>query len=253
MDEKKPMTAACLPGRRAWMKRLYFCILAVLLCLTGCRAPDFQTERAKFMQAWDAALPVGQILKKARENYQAKYPDDLNLSDHPDLLTADDFTGPIICFGDPLYIPDMEKRAFTEKNVLPEGLKAKVFQSTARAFELRDDGGAFFSNEKLKALKKHEIPVVYMVVECTGYAGAGTPYRKGTQTVLVQTLTWRISFYSFDTGQLLAWEDQPRHYEMNVKLEENKGFTTDQNGRYVFAGLLRAAGPADPAFDLLAP
>lgn len=92
-----------------------------------------------------------------------------------------------------------------------------------------------------------------MVVECTGYAGAGTPYRKGTQTVLVQTLTWRISFYSFDTGQLLAWEDQPRHYEMNVKLEENKGFTTDQNGRYVFAGLLRAAGPADPAFDLLAP
>ena len=198
------------------MKRLCFCILAVLLCLTGCRAPDFQTERAKFMQAWDAALPVGQILQKARENYRTEYPDALNLSDHPDLLTADDFTGPIICFGDPLYIPDMEKRAFTEKNVLPEG-------------------------------------VVYMVVECTGYAGAGTPYRKGTQTVLVQTLTWRISFYSFDTGQLLAWEDQPRHYEMNVKLEENKGFTTDQNGRYVFAGLLRAAGPADPTFDLLAP
>ena len=93
--------------------------------------------------------------------------------------------------------------------------------------------------------------MVYMVVECTGYAGAGTEYKKGTQTVLVQTLTWRTSFYRYDTGELLAWEDQPRHYEMNMTLEENDGFRTDQNGNYVFSNLLPAGSPLDPAFGLL--
>lgn len=233
------------------MKRRCFCILAILLCMTGCGVPDLQDEPAKFMQAWDASLPTRQILRTARENYQTQYPAALDLAEHPGLVTADDFTGPIICFGDPLYIPDMEKTEFTERNSLPESLKARVYQSIARAFELRDDDENFFSNEKLEALKKDKIPVVYMVVECTGYGGAGTEYKKGTQTVRVQTLTWRTSFYSYDTGELLAWEDQPRHYEMNMMLEENDGFKTDQNGNYVFSELLPAGSPTDLTFQLL--
>ena len=233
------------------MKKVLTCILALCLSLTGCGMPDYETEPAKFMQAWDAALPTGKILKAAREHYRTDYPAALNLAEHPGLVTAEDFTGPIICFGDPLYIPNMEKTEFTEKNTLPEDLKARRFESLTRAFELREDRDAFFSEEKLAALKKRDIPVVYMVVECTGYGGAGTEYRKGTQTVRVQTLTWRTSFYRYDTGELLAWEDQPRHYEMNMTLEENNGFRTDQNGNYVFSNLLPAGSPLDPAFGLL--
>ena len=135
-------------------RKLIVCILLCCLCLGACGSPDFATEKAKFYKAWEKALPVKQILATARSRYAAEYPEELDLAAHPGLLTAADFTGPIICFGDPLYIPDMQKPDYLEMNPLPEDAAARVYISLPLKFQRQSYEGEFFSDAKLAALQK---------------------------------------------------------------------------------------------------
>ena len=234
------------------MKRskLIACILVCCLCLGACGSPDFETEKAKFYKAWEKALPVKQILAEARSRYAAEYPEELDLATHPGLVTAAQFTGPVICFGDPLYIPDMEKPEYLETNPLPEDVKARNFISLPLKFQRQPYEEAFFSGEKLAALQKKEIPVIYMVIECTGYAGAGTSYKDGSRTVQVQTRTWRTSFYNFSTGELLAWENAPRRYA-SANVMDDSYYEEDQNGNLIFIKHIDGRDELDPVIEML--
>ena len=232
------------------MKRLTTCLLALILLFSGCGIPSFETEKADFYKAWDRALQVGRLAKAVRGNQASEYPEELNLAEHPGLVTAGDFTGPIFCFGDPLYIPDMTKKEYTASNPLPADLEARVYRSLALEFQRSEHEAEFFSEEKLQALRRGEIPVVYMVLECTGYAGEGREYKDGVKTVQVMTLTWRTSFYSAGTGELLGWEAQPRKYA-SATFMDGSYYTKDANGNFVFSKHAGGVDELAPALALL--
>lgn len=253
-------------NRRNGMKHILHratVFLTVCLCtalLTGCAAniPDLETERYAFYEMWDKSLPIDKILKKAAENCAFDYPEELNLARHPDLLSAADFTGPIICFYDPdsthypvgtgkMYIPNMAKERFITSNYFPKGNESRLWHAMAAILKDKDYETDFVSKEKLLALKQKKLPVVYMVLECTGYEdSAGIEYDIGT----IYTLTFRTGFYSYKTGELLAWEDEPRLYEREYCIS-SRDQNVDSNGKRVFASFEDGEGILVPTIRLL--
>ena len=210
------------------MKRVFLIIMVLMLLLfTGCSAknPSLEEKPGAFYDVWDQAIQKEKVLSVAMKNYAAEYPEELNLATHPGLLTMDDFTGPIVCFenaerkwanGYYTYVPDMTAKKYMEHNELPaDELKASTYISMS-VFR-KNYCSEVMTDEKLAAIQQRKIPVIYMVTEYTGYEGSklydiGPIYRRHI----------RNSFYRLDTGELIAWESEERHYEETDSLNTRK-------------------------------
>ena len=237
-------------------KVMVFSILAFLFVamqITGCgsKVPGLEETPREFYEAWDKAVQLDKVKEVAAQNYASEYPEELNLATHPGLLTLDDFTGPIVQFKDPkgrnsagwFHTPDMDSEEYKKQNLLQEGLSSKEYCSMKVFAEKYAPG--VVSVEKLAVLQKKEIPVIYMLTECTGYNGfvlydMGETYRR----------CFRNSFYRLDTGELVAWEAEPRYYvELNRMSIQNT--SADYNNKRVFAKFEEGSGVLQPTVQML--
>ena len=225
------------------MKKVFSLVLtlalAVSLLLTGGCAkkydiPDLDTNRDAFFFIWDEVLPTEKIGESVLNNRAAEYPDELNLEIHPGILMAEAFTGPVFWLRVPdekyadrqQYVPDMLREEYLANDSLPDGL---TLETQSFEYAICGNDSAFASEEKLAALQNGDIPIVYALIESTGYLDGGqTYYYRSGETDTIYTPTWRVTYYSYPDGELLAWETADRHYQSGESISLDN-ISTDFN------------------------
>jgi hypothetical protein len=223
-------------------KLLIWILAATLLLVGGCakkyEIPNLEANRDAFFNVWDSVLPTEKIEKDVLKNRATEYPEALNLETNPSVLSAEDFTGPVFWLRVPgetyinrqQYIPDMTREEFLTNDALPDELE---LDTRDLEYLLRGYGGEFASEEKLAALQDGDLPIVYALIESTGYLDGGkTYYYPSGNSVTLYTPTWRVSYYSYPDGELLAWETADRPYQSGESMSLDNT-ALDVNGKCV--------------------
>lgn len=235
------------------MKRAFLIITALmLLLLTGCaKNPGLEEDPRAFFAAWDKATQKDKVLEVAAKNYATEYPEELNLATDPGLLTMEDFTGPIVCFDNlkrtnaaiKQYTPDMPAEEYMKSNRLPvDDIKTLLYTEMSTFIKNYPEA---VSDEKLTAIQQRKLPVIYMVTECTGYEDS-IQYNVGP----VYRRHFRNSFYRLDTGKLIAWESEPRHFKELDRMD-SRNAPFDFNGKLVFSGYEEGSGVLEQVAAML--
>lgn len=220
--------------------RILRCITSFLLLMSlfsfgGCGKyiPTLVDDPEDFYEAWDEAAFAN--IKPNKIKLADVFPEELNMETHSGLIAPEDFTGPILCFdGEPhpyfngAFIPDQEISDYLANPTRPEEIEFTAFTNSAE--RIPDE---FLSDEKLKALKRKKLPIVFAMVECTGYDHSTTFYYRSGTAETVYWLGWRVSFYSYPDCELLGWETAARPY---TEPEAMSLDTTDllPNGKRVY-------------------
>ncbi len=186
-------------------------LLMLLLPFGGCGKyiPTLADNPDDFYDAWDEM--AFNNIKPDKIQLADDFPENLNMETHSDLIVPDSFTGPIICFTGKtkgIFIPDQEVSDYLANPALPEEIEFTVYKSAAERIPDR-----FLSDEKLKKLKERKLPIVFAMVECTGYDHITTYYYQYSN--VPETVCWpgwRVSFYSYPDCELLGWETAARPY-----------------------------------------
>ena len=224
-----------------WLK-IITVILTCTLCLqfVSCRDkgnPKLADNKTIFCQKWDESTLELIDKEKVFDNLATEYPSDLDLEAHPDLIDIDSFTGPflfvyhpdaVLTIANKAYIPDMAQAEYLRHPSLDSGCSLEVCVSTAD--RLPDE---CLSDDKLTNIQSGEIPIMYAVMECTGYGDSTTYHYPSGATETAYVLTWRVAFYSYPDCKLIAWENADRPYNMPESTFDDN-LARDMNGNKMF-------------------
>lgn len=213
-------------------------ILTTLSLITGCQKapenPKLAEDPKHFYQEWDEAAFGNIDTTSLQEKLAATFPEHLNMEENSGLVQPEDFTGPIICLSgnsdyqlNHIYVPNQDSWQYEKDPLFPEQME--WIQYSPAAERIPEE---YLSDEKLVQLQNKQLPIVFAVVECTGYSGSRIYYYPSGEDETVYWLDWRVSFYSYPDCELLGWESAGRPYSHPSSMSL-QGAHPDGNGHRV--------------------
>ena len=187
--------------------------------------PPLPEEQSSLLSAEDAAAVLMEIYD-GRE-----FTEELDLSAHPGLLSNADVTGPFLMIrkeGGSRFVPDLVGSDIVDNPELPEG--AEIVAADAAAFPM-EYIPLIQTDEKMSEAASGKRPIVYALLEYTGYGNAGD-YNNGNFTLYYHQS--RVSFYSLDTGEMVGWMKTSRSRSGPYMLMTNQYANDGQRPVYKF-------------------
>lgn len=233
------------------MKRYLSLLLVFLLALTalaGCggakeRKSEATTESGESHQI-TAKGPYKKEISMILESYDERtFPEDLDLSQHRELLDGKEISGPFLKITDSEDYPHIPNDIGSHIIDNPEILEGYEFKPADE-----DD----FPQEYVSLLKERgegSQEKVFVLLEYLGYESAGN-YNGGTFK-LYNHVT-RVSFYSAEDGSLLAWM-KTNKYRPGPMVLGREDYASDRNHTLLTfdAGSIWSATSWTNAFDEL--
>ena len=149
-------------------------------------------------------VPADDAIASLEKIYASRnFDEKLDMSQHPGLVSAEDVTGPFLEIrrgdGGTFYVPDTVKDSNAGKGQLPSDAEIVVAQKDSFPKEYKQ---LLQTGKKVKKAAKGKEPVVYGLMEYTGYGVAGK-YNNGGFMLYYHTS--RVSFYDLDSNKMIGW------------------------------------------------
>ena len=190
-----------LEGKRPPRKKTPFLIAAavvVALGIIGIIVGTRNSDKPKEI----VEIPVDDAVESLKGIYDSReFDEKLDLSQHPGLVTAEDVTGPFLELrksDGSFYVADTSVDN-KDKGKLPSDVEIVEAKEDSFPKEYRQ---LIQSGKNAKAAAKGKEPMVYALMEYTGYGLAGN-YNNGGFKLYYHTS--RVSFYSTENNEMLGW------------------------------------------------
>ena len=201
VEEQAAAQVSSADKKRPPRNKLPFIIAAaavVLLGVIGIAVKSHTSDKPKEI----IEVPADDAIASLEKIYASrKFDDSLDMSQHPGLVSAEDVTGPFLEIrkGDAFYVPDTVKDSNAGKGDLPSDAKIVVAQKDSFPEEYKQ---LLQTGKKVKKAAKGKEPVVYGLMEYTGYGTAGK-YNNGSFILYYHTS--RVSFYDLESNEMIGW------------------------------------------------
>ena len=201
VEEQTAVPVPAADKKRPPRNKLPFIIAAaavVLLGVVGIAVKSNTSDKPKEV----IEIPAEDAIASLEKIYASrKFDDKLDMSQHPGLVSAEDVTGPFLEIrkGDSFYVPDSVKDSNAGKGDLPSDAEIVVAQKDSFPKEYKQ---LLQTGKNVKKAAKGKEPVVYGLMEYTGYGVAGK-YNNGGFMLYYHTS--RVSFYDLESNEMLGW------------------------------------------------
>lgn len=217
-------------------KVVLIAVLCACLFFAACGDAAISSPEPVAPKAESDVFPMEDIVQEAYEHYADVYPDALNLEKDTRLLSAEQITGPFLYVGmkestdtADYFIPDRKESDGVTAEALDDASQIRICDAEQAC---GDYASLLLTDEKYTAVSDGTQDIVYALCECVGY-GPGSNYVGMTQGIY--TLRFRVAFYRYATGELLAWVTFVPDNQSANTLNGSEWFI-DQNSRKAFRG-----------------